>query len=303
MPWLTEDRKKNGKKWAIRIVCGLMVLVLAFFIFIGIQDLLTKQTQPPSFWMGLTWWAAITLIAFVIANAAFFLTRKYGKTLHLDAALLFSTFWAVAAGTVIILTIFYAFPNSAIQQAHAFLSIAGGCVVGWALGMYISPQDSSERSQFAKIGAAVAGLASGYTIKSVQTWIGQQQNQHYQVYCVLAGICALLTTATIYNIRAYGLNALTISFDHGDASDATKVLAKLTDTVYFRAAVIGPDDTSVRWSVMPSTPGGGAIGVITVDGKFTTDQVNFPNGGTCKVMAQSSANPKLIDLVEVTTKA
>jgi FtsH-binding integral membrane protein len=188
---LTEGQR-TAIKWFLRIVYGLVILGVTTAIYVGMKALLTKQTQPPSFWMGLTWWAAITMIMFAIANALYFLTRKYSKTLHLDAALVFSTFWAVASGAVIILTIFYAFPSSPIQQAHAFLSIAGGCVVGWALGMYISPQDSSERSQFAKIGAAVAGLASGYTIKSIQSWITEPQNHHYQVYCVLAVICALL---------------------------------------------------------------------------------------------------------------
>jgi hypothetical protein len=64
------------------------------------------------------------------------------------------------------------------------------------------------------------------------------------------------------------MTALTISFDHADPADATKVLAKVTDIVYFRAAVIGPDDTSVRWSVMPSATGGCVIGVITNDGQL-----------------------------------
>jgi hypothetical protein len=297
-----SENQRSVLRWVLRIVVGLIVIALAFAICIRIRDLLTKQTQPPSFWMGLTWWAAITLVTFGVANAAYFLTKKYSKTLHLDAALVFSTFWAVAAGAAIFLTIFYAFPASPIQQAHAVLAIAAGCVVGWALGMYISPQDSSERSQFAKIGAAVAGLASGYTIKSVQTWITDPKNEHYQVYYALAGICAVLTAATIYNIRAYGVTVLTISFDHPDPADATKVSAKVTETVYFRAAVVRPDDTSVRWSVQPSTPADRLIGTITADGKFTTDAANFPNGGTCKVMAQSASNPKLIDLVDVTTK-
>jgi hypothetical protein len=297
------DPQRMAVKWTLRIFGVLLALALIVAVSFGVRALLTNQTRPPSFWMALTWWAAVTLLAFFLANAAYFLSQKYSKTLHLDAALLFSTFWAVAAGAVIILTIFYAFPTNPVQQAHAFLSIAAGCIVGWALGMYISPQDSSERNQFAKIGAAVAGLASGYTIKSVQTWITQPQNEHYQVYCVLAAICALLTTATIYNVRAYGLTALTISFDHADPADTTRVVAMVTDTVLFRAAVIGPDDTSVHWSVLPDPPTGGVIGTITVDGRFRTDTANFPNGGRCKIMAQSSANPRLIDLVDVTIKA
>jgi hypothetical protein len=253
---------------------------------------LNRVQHEPSY-SGAVWtWAVVTLIAFIAANAIFWTLRSM-ITGAIDAAMAFSTFWAIAIGSLLFISAFYVYQDQA-RQVHALLAILAGGLVGWMLGMYISPQGSSERQEFAKIGTAVAGVASGYTLKTVQAWLSAQEHAHYRIYVLYGLISAALTTATIYNVRAYG-NGVNITFPaaSGDPEDKQKVAAKLNEVVRFFAAVTGPADTSVTWSVIGKTGVAGTIDPCT--GEFKAGAA----AGTCQVYAHSNADPTLADLVDV----
>jgi len=249
------------------------------------------QHEPA--YSGAVWtWAVVTLVAFVVANAMFWTARSL-ITGAVDAAMAFSTFWAIAIGSLVFISVFYVYPDQQ-RQVYALLSILGGGLAGWMLGMYISPQGSSERQEFAKIGTAVAGLASGYTLKSVQAWLSAPEHAHYRIYVLYSLISAALVTATIYNVRAYG-NGLNITFPaaSGDPKDKQKVAAKVNEVVPFFAAVTGPADTSATWSVIAKTGTAGTIDPVS--GVFTAGAA----AGTCQVYAQSKSDPTLSDVVDV----
>ena len=120
----------------------------------------------PAFPMALGTWGILTLVFFVATNYWFIWARKEHPEWKLEAAMVFGIFWGIAAGISILLSMFFAF-DSERQQVHAFLCALVGAAAGWCVGMYLTPQDATERGQFARVGAAAAVLLSGYGIKSL----------------------------------------------------------------------------------------------------------------------------------------
>ena len=199
--------------------------------------------------------------------------------------MVFSVFWGIAAGVSILFSMFFAF-DSEKQQVHAFLSALIGAAAGWCVGMYLTPQDATERGQFAKVGAAAAVLLSGYGIRSLQDAANTDTVKQHAWYLVIAGLSALLTTATIYNTRAYGTNFVKITLDK--TADKTGVISiNVQDKIDLKAAVSGQDDTSVSWAVLPATAGS------IQDNLFTPARQ-----GKCRIKAESVSDPTLVDVRE-----
>jgi len=300
--WITDNNWRN-----LKVTSGIVVLVAiavgSIFLlrYSGIGGI-QVPSQPNSFWISICWWAIVTLVAFVLLNIFYFATSRL-TTIVLDAAMLFSIFWGVASGAAVLLTIFFLYSDP-VRQTHAFLSAAGGGIAGWLLGMYFSPKDSSEKQEFGKIQAAVAAIASGYTLKGVIDFASKPGNEHYHLYMTLATIMAALTTATIYNVRAYDSNKVRISFDKvfSDPANPRKVKVKVGDVVLFKAAVDGPDDTSVAWSLLPDPKTGKAFGSI-VAGKYTAGLDGVSPPADCRVKAESVENPAICDVVDITISA
>jgi hypothetical protein len=240
-----------------------------------------------SFSTTLIIWGVITVIFFVATNIWFLRARKKHAEWKLDPAMVFSIFWGIAAGVSVLFSMFFAFDNEK-QQVHAFLCALVGAAGGWCVGMYLTPQDATERGQFAKVGAAAAVLASGYGIKTLQDLASDQTFKAHAWYLVIAGLSALLTTATIYNTRAYGTNFVKIGFFEKIPDKTGLICVITTETIRLKAAVSGQDDTSVSWYVLPTAAG------KVENGVFTPASV-----GDCKIKAESVSDPTLCDIVNV----
>jgi hypothetical protein len=231
---------------------------------------------------------AATLVFFIFTNIWFLWARKKHPEWKVDPAMVFSIFWGIAAGISVLCSMFFAF-DSEKQQVHAFLCALAGAAAGWCIGMYLTPQDATERGQFAKLGAAAAVLASGYGIKTLQDLAVKPTFKDHAWYLVISGLSALLTTATIYNTRAYGTNFVKIGFDKTPDKDGM-ISVPPNGTIRLKAAVSGQDDTSVSWYVLPA--GAGAI----ADGVFTlAANVKDP----FMIKAESVSDRTLCDVVKV----
>lgn len=295
-----DDLRKFWKEHpnSTKVAVAITVLLVCGFTFYFLYQRFWFQLDPGkshSLWIFVFLWAAGSLVAFGVTNAVFWLvTSSTGKPT--DTATVFSTFWAVVTGILLIGSVFFVY-GDARQQMQGLLSIVGGGIAGWLLGMYISPQGGAESREFAKIGTAIAGIASGYTLKSAQTWIEDGNHAHYRMYLLLGAVSAALTTATIYNVRAYA-NRVTITFPDAaaDPDDKESVSTKAGATVQFLAAVEGLSDTSVSWSLLDATDG-----VASIDSK--TGLLSASRAGTFKVLGRSNGDPTLSDVVQVTVTA
>jgi hypothetical protein len=81
------------------------------------------------------------------------------------------------------------------------------------------------------------------------------------------------------------------------ADDKQTLSFRNNETAGFRAVVVGENDSSVRWSTVPDSC---AYGRIDDKGKFTASFADDSvNPGRLKVRAESIANPRLVDLVDI----
>jgi hypothetical protein len=171
--------------WFAGVTSNVLIGLAAWYVSPALVYVVGLGGPTFSFSGALLTYAAVSLLAFAILNVVYWVARKILPKSEMSAAMVFSIFWGIAAGGAILLSIFAVYAKDENKQARAFLACILGALLGWLLAMYITPQDSSERTQFAKIGTAVAGLASGYTIKSVQVWAFGDGKQ-YLMYLVLA---------------------------------------------------------------------------------------------------------------------
>jgi hypothetical protein len=177
-------------------------------------------------------------------------------------------------------------------------AIAGG-ILGWLLGMYISPEGTTEQQQFAKIGTAVVALFSGYTLKVVIDWLKDDKNKGYRIYCLLLVLSASVSAAAVYNTRAYGNVEVKISFpdNFADQKDKHKATVITPADIPLVASVTGVPDTSVTWQILPKSGSDTAANgdVSLTDGHFTATSPD-----TYRILARSNYDPRLADTVEIT---
>ncbi len=248
-------------------------------------------------------WAVSSLVCFAVTNAVFYQTHLADPQNAPNAAMVFSVFWAISVAILILLLIF-SIPD--VQPGYGVLGAIAGGVIGWLLGMYISPEGTSEQQQFAKIGTAVVGLFSGYTLKIVIDWLSKDESKKYRIYCGLLVLSALVSMAAVYNTRAYGNKEVKISFPEAiaDPVDKQKVIvtkqAEKPVDITFTAAVTGVPDTSIAWEIVTnenSSAAGSVENATVSNGRFAATAA-----GTYKVQARSNYDARLVDVVEVQVK-
>jgi hypothetical protein len=240
---------------------------------------------------------ALVVLAFAALNIPF----AKGTNGRWKPAQVFSIFWAVVAEIILLVTIFVPnWPSTGDSlQAESLLCVIIGAAVGWLLGMYVSPKDQPEQQIFQKVGTALTAVISGYTLKSLINLY--QQNPAFvtahelQIACFV--ITTLLTTAAVYNARAYDIDALDIFSvaqpPNMNATPLATLALKAGDTHLFCVQVSGAVNPSVAWSVTPVDPTKYTIDPQT--GAFAATAAS-----TCKVIATSIENPAISNGVDVT---
>ncbi len=250
------------------------------------QYLLDGHSFQASIWT----WLVCVFFLFVAGNILFLVWSRISPKTVPEAAMAFSIFWGLAVSAAVVDSVFYLFTDTG-GQVRALLAALSGGILGWILGIYVTPQDNSETQRFTKIAATVTAALSGYGVKSVQDWLGDSAHAQYRPFVYLGLMSTALSLATVYNTRAYGSNVVTITFPDAFADTRNKGVVKVAvgKVVQFVASVVGPADTSVTWEVI-----GAAGSVDRVTGVFTPAAA-----GECKVVARSMGDPRLSDVVEV----
>jgi hypothetical protein len=283
-PWLP---------WTVAIFVLILVMVGAVELMpwnVLVNSLKAPNTLSREVWV----WVTASLLCFAVVNGIFYLAHSLIPQKTPNAAMLFSVFWAIAIAVLMLLLIF-ALPD--VEPGYGVLSGIAGGVIGWLLGIYISPEDTSEQKKFAKIGTAIIALFSGYTLKVAIDWLSKDASKEYRIYCGLFALSGLVCMAAVYNTRAYGNKGVRISFPGtaADPKDKQKVLTTIPADIQFAASARGVPDTSVTWEIVPKPGGIANVNATLVNGHFLANQP-----ATYIVSARSNYDPKLVDVVQVT---
>lgn len=238
----------------------------------------------------------IIYLLFVVAGLAAlsYYYERYRLEKKLSAAVIFSSFWAIVAGGLIlwIMTVGY---RSLDEFVQSFLASLGGAALGWLLGMYISPIGTSEATAFQKYGTALAGVLSGYTLKSAIDFAMNHRTllRAHWLPLELFAICTVLSVGAVYNSRAYDNKLLEVHVK-GDNPTLINGAVQLAPsaTAAFYAKVIGPGDPAVAWDVFPVNPA-----------KYTIDRdtgilTTLASASSCKLIATNLEDPSLSNFLK-----
>jgi hypothetical protein len=242
-----------------------------------------------------------------------------------NASQVFSTFWSLVGGIMILLIIFH---FEAIEsKPRAVLIALMGAGLGWLIGMYISPRSTLEQQEFAAYKGALVGILSGYVLGKVQSFINDKFKSpedftvRRQAYTAVFVVSALLTIGAIYNVRAYGVNYVKVSIkdfsklktstnpkNPNEPDEDKDVLLKCDGSdpaIVFVAESTLSDDSSVTWEAVSSD----SIDAKKVGGNFANSQVGLfkPNDdgkceGTTYILARSNSDPTISGRYTLKTK-
>src|ERR1700723_319319 len=118
-------------------VIGAVVLVL--FIFAAVKLIpwgaLAYALKNPDSTAKMVWvWVVASLLCFALANAIFYIATTTAPLETPNASMVFSVFWAIAVG---ILILFLIFSLKDVNPGYGVLAGIAGGVLGWLVGMYI----------------------------------------------------------------------------------------------------------------------------------------------------------------------
>jgi hypothetical protein len=184
------------------------------------------------------------------------------------------------------------------------LSGISGATLGWALGMYFSPESSPESQAFAGIKTAAVGVLSGYVLSKLQRifdkYIDKADSPSDSFILAATYFCLglLLAGVAVYNVRAYKELKVVITQSDLDRNAVAKdgqierllIPAKSGTAIRFRAEARFPDDSSVTWSVDPQN-----IGEIKPDGTYTPPSEVPKDNPRLAIVATSNADPRISD--------
>lgn len=222
----------------------------------------------------------------VLLIIGLFLFEEYKRALRLKAAAVTGYFFGIVGALLLVHAILYS--TRAQAQVFAELAALAGSSVGWLIGMWLSPMGTTESTKFTKYWTAI-GVGSGFTLKWAIDHVAQYRGwiADHAFISVLFAVALIVTTAAVYNSRAY-TDAVVIaprkplpSTTETDG-DAIKVTAGSSVALY--AAVSGTNDPLAKWDVFPPS-----LGAVTQDGLFTA--AGAPGSG--RVTAFNIEDPSL----------
>jgi hypothetical protein len=270
--------------------------------------------------------AATALIGFGILNW-YVMTPTCLSEHNTSSSQVFSSFWSLLGGTIILLVIFHF--DAIESKPRAILIALLGAGFGWLIGMYISPRNTLERQEFAAYKGALVGILSGYVLGKVQSFINdkfktpEDFNVRRQAYAGIFVVSALLTIGAIYNVRAYGVNYVKVSIKDfsklktvspsggkdTNESDEDKIVlcdGKDDPDIVFVAESTISDNSSVTWETTSPDPSNPQK--ANVSGAFANSQIGVftLNKGGCEgttyIVARSNGDPAVSGLYTLKTR-
>jgi hypothetical protein len=234
----TEPQKPGGG--TSRILSSQLRLIIGVIVFfIGLVLLVVK----------LHWYDGI---------------MRWVNSSGVSSAAVYSSFWAILGGVVLLALAISLSPDIEEIRFVLLLAIAGSAV-GWILGMYVSPQETSEQQAFAGFKTAVVGVLSGYLLSKFQSIFDKLlqrdamlSRKFIQRFLFLV-IPAFLTMGAVYNVREYkNLTVQIVTKEEVDQGADFQLLQGKDITLEkqsvsrFFADARFPVDSSVTWSIVPA---------------------------------------------------
>jgi hypothetical protein len=174
-------------------------VLIASFLFAGLDQCLARVLAKEI--------GAILILFCILAFWVYPWGLKSGRFDISDQAMIFSSFWGLSISAVLLTIIFFL---SEVDKSIAVLDALSGAVLGWFLGIYVSPHSKVEKEAFTGYKSALAGLLSGVVLTKAQTFLSDRYStgkdihlrdaEYFLIFWISLGVC----TATIYNARAYG---------------------------------------------------------------------------------------------------
>jgi hypothetical protein len=229
--------------------------------------------------------------------------EKFSKTtLSLSEGAIVSVIWAMGVGLVLLL-LAITWGDVALSRVLVLSGISGA-TLGWALGMYFSPEGSPESQAFAGIKTAAVGVLSGYVLSKLQRifdkYIDKEGSPSVGFMLAATYFCLglLLAGVAVYNVRVYKDLKVAITQSDLDSKSITKdgqierlmIPAKSGTSIHFKAEARFPDDTSVTWSIDPQN-----IGEIKSDGSYIPPSEVPKDDPRLAIIATSNADPRVSD--------
>lgn len=236
---------------------------------------------------------AVLFVFYLLRTDTLEAIKSIGGSLNgfsLNGAEYFSAAFAILGASTMLLIALSFFPDYDRARLAVMLQMAG-YALGWILGMFFSPTSQSEQQTFFTAKTALIGVASGYLLSKFQTIFdkavaeGKVLNTQVLGFVLMFFIPLIITTAAVYNVRAYKDLSVKIMPSTGDIQTKTEngtnqYSIALGKSAHFVAEARFPTNSAVVWSVDPS------------DGHGTIDQYS----GIFKAPDQMPSDPQ-VDIV------
>jgi hypothetical protein len=230
------------------------------------------------------------LVLIIISPGTVHLLQPLLKSLNegvINGAEYFSVGSALVGGFIMLLLALSFLPDYDRTRIAVMLEMFGAGI-GWILGMFLSPKSASEQQTFLSAKTALVGIISGYALSKIQTAFdkaiadGRLLNLNNLSLALVFFVPLMLSTAAVYNVRAYQDLNVKISVGAGDIQiktdgAVTEYSIQTSKKSQFVAEARFPTNTAVIWSLDPAD-GHGSIN---------------PNTGEYSAPTQMPDDPKL----------
>ena len=234
----------------------------------------------------------ITGVTVLLAVVGFPVYLRYKLQYKLNPEVIFGVFFGMVAAVLVVHSI--VFISTYPTQIYGELASLAGASLGWLIGMWLSPIGSTESTKFSKYWTAI-GVGSGFTLKWAMERVSGSSEwiKGHPAVCLLFAVPLLVTTAAVYNRRAYE-DSLTIAprkpLPISTAVTDDFVEVKVNTSAVFYTTCVGPSDPLTRWEVIPAS-----LGVVDALGLFTAAAV----AGSGKITAFNVEDPTLSNAIAV----
>jgi hypothetical protein len=224
------------------------------------------SSNSSTFYLILTVVGVFILGYFVFRSSTLESLKSLGSSLNgfsLNGAEYFSVGFAIMGGTVMLLLALSFFPDYDRVRLTLMLEMSGA-VLGWILGMFLTPASQSEQETFLNAKTALVGVVSGYLLSKLQTLFDKMVaenkvlNKNALQYGLSCFVPLILSTAAVYNVRAYQDQRVLIT--PGASGDLATITSNgkseyklaLSKSAAFVAEARFPSNSAVEWSVDPA---------------------------------------------------
>lgn len=251
---------------------------------------------------------AVLFVIYLLRSETLEAIKSLGGLLSgfsLNGAEFFSAAFAILGAFTMLLIALSFLPDYDRARLAVMLQMAG-YGLGWILGMFFSPTSQYEQQTFFTAKTALIGVASGYLLSKFQTIFdkavaeGKVLNSQVLGFVLMFFIPLMITTAAVYNVRAYKDLSVKITPQGGDvqtkADNGTNQYSiALGKTAHFVAEARFPTNSAVVWSTDPPDE----HGMIDQYSGLYKAPTEMPSDPQVDIVATSLSDKTKVDRLQV----